>query len=226
MTQTIIGQSASSAPSAFDAGGATLAVSQSSINKKTCDLYEVRAGYDWATICLRKWESKNAQGDVRFGGEILIHSSFGNFNNTWGHCGYDFKEFLLNIRRDSFADKTMGSDAEVYDGPQTFRALVGKITRERRKNPQFSLLDKEGARELCDILVEAEPTILMSTDDMVREVMHLDKGTWGDEAFSEPWDFIRMRPNPQVVGFWEKIWPAFTAQLNAEIQTQSPAEQT
>lgn len=213
MTQSTASTSATATATADTATPSHLVTT---IKKKTCDLYEVRAGYDWATICMRKWQSQSPSGEIRYGGEILIHSSFGNYNNTWGHCGHDFASFLLAMRRDSFAEKTMGLAAEVYDGPQTFRYLVGKIFKERRKNARFSILDKEGARELYELFLLSESDILSSEDDMVREVMRMDKGTWGEEAYSEPWNMVCKRPDPQVVGFWTTLWPVFMAQLKAE----------
>ena len=69
--------------------------------------YEVRDGQrcgEWANITLRCWDNPPHAGTSRtemyYCGEIVIHSSHGNWANTWTACGEPFKRFLLDVEFD------------------------------------------------------------------------------------------------------------------------------
>jgi len=174
------------------------------VKKSTVEKYSIRAGHEYATICLSQWGP--AQQGLRegyYGGEILINSSFGSFNHAWTSCGEPFKKFLIGIDMDYFMKKCLGTSYRVYDGEATFKGVVQHVLEYRRDGSY----GKVQAREIYDDLIESQSEIESSEEAFGRST-----DGWLDEYY----DFIQYMPAPQAVGFWKTIWPVFEAELKSE----------
>ena len=87
-----------------------------SVTKATgAEHYVIRKNYEWASIVVRCWEAEE-HGKTRHCGEILIHSSYGSWANSWGHCGHQFKQFLTKLDFSYLFVKFMGHKFTVFDG--------------------------------------------------------------------------------------------------------------
>lgn len=179
------------------------------------ETYRIRADHEYATICLRAWP----RGD-HFCGEILIHSSFGNWAYQWGACANPFKRFLLGADFDYVFTKFMGTELRVFDGDASFRAIKRRVLAWRHRGD----LDKEVAREawneLADQREDAERSIYGFVDAMNDIVERVNRKRV-QEMLHEPWDLAETRYDSGAVGFWREIWPHFVAQLRVELEQEA-----
>jgi len=191
-----------------------------SVTKENMDCYRVRANGEWATICVREWTVGDCQltsEKVRYCGEILIHSTFGSWGNSWTHCGCRFKKFLSFVDFDYIFTKFMGSDFHRFDGQKSFEALCKRII-EYRKNGS---LDKEDARELWDEVHDREDSLSSRSVEAWVEILSqvsIDSRSRDVKRFlEEPWYLTVESDDQSAVGFWRDLWPDFKAALLAEI---------
>jgi hypothetical protein len=194
------------------------------VSKDVMETYRIRNGHDWATIALRTWSRQvNGGADTYYCGEILINSSFGSWAYVWTACGRPFKEFLVDADFDYVFTKFMGTQLRIFDGEATITGLVRKVLDARRRN----LLDAEEARELYDA-IESERSGMDSSVErycegvwrIARDLRIGERHPLHREVFSEPYFDTHDRYDPQPVGFWRDIWPAFTAELKREAESQ------
>ncbi len=87
------------------------------VTKTKRDCYEVRELGEWANITLNCWGNPEAK---RYGGEIVISSSFGTWSNAWSSCSVPFKQFLAEANFDYLFTKFMGTKLDRFDGNATF----------------------------------------------------------------------------------------------------------
>lgn len=183
----------------------------------TPEAYRVRtAGNEWATIVLFGWQATGNDGTPRECGEILIHSSFGSWANSWGHLGTPFKNFLLKAERDYIATKFMGTDAYKFDGALTVRELRRRLLRWRREGQ----LNKDEARQLWDYIEEREVELECSTHDFVGAMQQGETELVSSKAMrcflQEPWEHLATSLGIQFAGFWREVWPVFLGALKLE----------
>mgnify|MGYP000659772930 CR=1 FL=1 len=192
--------------------------------KDTMRVYRVRGGhggYEWATICVDGWEVKNGD-DTRYVGEILIHSSYGNWAYQWTHMGQPFYQFLATSERDYVASKFMGSDAYEYDGEGTVQEFRKDVLRQRRSDG----MSNEYARAVWDFIDENESRMETSERDFVEAVEELHQSL-RDEMLgghlplplqyflSDPYERVMSRLNPAFTNFWKELWPQFINNLQS-----------
>lgn len=193
------------------------------VTKDNFEAYRIQANGEWATICLRTWSRQVNDGkDIYHCGEILIHSSFGNFNNAWTACGVPFKRFLVGIGWDYFMEKC-GCKVHVYDGEGTLRNIRGEILR-RRRSLEFS---KSEAREVWEAVAAEADEIVRDIHSMVNGILTAANScvmTADCEGFfQEPWRYARTMDNPMATGFWKCLWPEFEGALRMEIDAVADA---
>jgi len=138
--------------------------------------------------------------------QLTVQSTFGTFGYTFGAIGGTAAAFLSDVSFDYLMGKLMGNDAMVFDAATTARSVKELIVRHRRRDD----LSNHEARQLWDALEEAVDLHHPSEDlffvALSEEPLFFD---W------EVWDIARRVPSPQAVGFWEKLWPLFLAELQA-----------
>lgn len=207
------------------------------------DTYEVRNDGEWATISLRSWKRDDLihGGRGSFGGEVMIHSSFGSWANSWNACGCPFPEFLISLDFHYVFTKFMGHNLAVYDGEETLKALKARIIELRRDER----CDKEMIQHLWDYIADNEGRALESLSEFVGlvsdasedlgstfyEVDRYDRYTIKPvrrasdimERLTEPWEMGRTQHDHQAVGFWRDIWPVFKQHLQWELEANKAA---
>ncbi|WKZ86287.1 hypothetical protein N5B55_04875 [Ralstonia pickettii] len=180
------------------------------VTKSTMETYDIRKGGEWATFCVRRWADEQPG---RFGGEILIHSSFGNYSNSWSACGVDFRQFLINTNYHYFMDKVLPNEHEEYDHEATVAALKKAVIEGLRKTKEF---DKEQARAIFEAIKDLPHCT--TTDQFVHEA--LNSHEIAQMTCSEPWHYATMREKPGPVWFWRELWPVFVAELRKELDAE------
>lgn len=176
--------------------------------------YRVFRNGECATIALGDWTNPKLEGrPVSYGGEILIHSSFGNFSHCWSACSVPFKEFLVGISMDSFMLKSMGPEYHKYNGKESVRKLKAAILRMRRQK----LYSADDVRDLWNNVCAEEDDAEHSESGFYRLVSNLRDGQFDDaEAY------LSYHPHQQAIGFWETLWPDFIAELKRELLPAEP----
>lgn len=160
---------------------------------------------EWGSIFLR--EGIGGEGERQYHWcELTCNTSFGVVGHYWGSMGMPAARFLAKISRDYALDKLWGLNTDVYCESTTRDNLKAHLLQERRS--LTSDLSRDTARQLWDELTDA---------DLDNEHSHI-VFVYGDDYWSEvyasgcgPKSTIR---NPQAEGFWERLWPAFIAELS------------
>lgn len=200
--------------------------------KSTMESYQIRKDHEYANISLRCWDNPPPADSSRgmyYGGEIMIHSSFGSWAYSWNACGSPFKRFLLGAGFDYIFGKFMGHALERFDGEASFRQVLAKVIECRRRRE----LNKAEARTAWDSLDDVRSQAECSEEGFCRAIgsaqedLGLSFNTSGVKQFakhelSEPWYMTIKKDDPSATRFWRILWPEFQAALRAEL-TQ-PAE--
>jgi len=197
-----------------------------SVTKETMDCYRVRAKGEWATICVREWTVGDCQltsEKVRYCGEILIHSTFGSWGNSWTHCGCRFKKFLSFVDFDYIFTKFMGGDLHRFDGEKSLEALRKRLIESRRDRS----LDKDDARDLWQAISENSDSLRSRSIELWVEVLcHVSSDSLSRDVkrfLEEPWNLTLSSDDQSAVGFWRDLWPEFKTALLSEL---TPAVET
>lgn len=192
-----------------------------SVRKGSIDSYHVSNNGEHATICIGEWKRDRGDGEICHCGEILIHSSFGAFANTWTACGSPFKQFLTKVEFHYFMGKCLGANFMKYDGDATLNRFLKDIVSARREQR----VGKDEAREAWDLFYGIQESFQQSSDIMCIEVggiqSHLP--TRLRHIADEPWEHIEKKPDVQATWFWKEIWPEFVAALKEELVELVPA---
>lgn len=190
------------------------------------ECYEVRDGRrggEWANITLRCWDNPPHAGTSRtemyYCGEIVIHSSHGNWANTWTACGEPFKQFLLDVEFDYIFGKFMGNNLHRFDGPATVKQIRQDILTRRRHGE----LTKFEAKEVWDAV------------DFDLERLEADEHSYGHTMLYIPNELVSTHPmrdyfadpsgwprsthyDRAASNFWRDLWPLFTEALRMELE--------
>lgn len=187
-----------------------------------CEHYVVRKSYEWASIVVRRWSVDEGADKVRHCGEILIHSSYGSWANSWGHCGVPFKRFLIGADFDYVFTKFMGNSLQIFDDQGSVKKLRARVIDYRKQGD----IDKEEARAVWDGIEDEEAALECSerefVDAVYRIVRDVDSGRV-QRMFAEPWELTAKCYDHQATGFWRELWPEFKATLIAETAEAVPA---
>lgn len=138
-------------------------------------------------------------------GCFMAHGSFGTFAYVWHNRGpRSLKTFLAGLSYDYFFGKTAASRGEVFCAEKTLAAIRSHVLESRRDGSVGPLTARAAWDDLAMI-------------DAVGQVTFFDMLTGSDEVMKildgDYYDLARTRPDPQCVGFWEAIWPAFLAEI-------------
>lgn len=197
-----------------------------SVTKEAMDCYRVRANGEWATICVREWTVGDCQltsEKIRYCGEILIHSTFGSWGNSWTHCGCRFKKFLSFADFDYLFTKFMGGNLYTFDGEKSLKGLRKRLIASRRDHS----FDKDDARDLWQAISENSDQLRGRSVDLWVEVLSRissDSDSREVKRFlQEPWEMTESSDDMSAVGFWRDLWPEFKASLLVEIALPTEA---
>lgn len=189
-----------------------LLTSDSVVRKQQMDCYRIRAKGEWATICIAEW-----RGEKHFGGEILIHSAFGSWANSWSACANPFKSFLCRCDFDYVFTKFMGHELRKHDGDASLKQLR-KSLLDSRKTGSF---DRADARELWDALDELRSELEdRDIHSWVESLSRISQDSQSRDIRSfleEPWNLATTSYDVSALGFWRDIWPTLRNTLLAEV---------
>lgn len=164
----------------------------------------VQCNGEWATVCYQGWKSAETP---RYGGEILVHSSYGNFAHAWGNIGVPFPDFLAKVSMESFMNKAYEQGPYVFD----LEASITAVRKEIETQYSDGAIDEELHREL---LSDLEEIALNHPDEYAFE---LALNTDGFEVVTGgvPTEYVRTESNPRLVNFWDELWPLVKTEMAA-----------
>lgn len=156
------------------------AQAQVEVREVTFTEISARASGEWCRLLLE--EST---------GRVQLISSWGTYSYRWTSIGNQtLPAFLAQCDWHYLASKFLGTDAYVFDQPETAVGLMEWICRARRSGD----LSKDQAREEWDLASQ------LRRGDISWE-------GWGSStSLCDPWEFGKRIPNPQWVRFWEVLW--------------------
>lgn len=164
------------------------------ISKSTVECYKIRhtSGMYWADI------SVDANGKQ---GRITIASDFGSWQNYWGACGSNFKEFLCGLDQHYVAGK-FGADKH-FDADATVKSYRETMATLSRRDKDIVLLE---INHLADNYAHKDE-FMMALNDMP-----------GIKGMYEGCPDFVYTITPGFKQFWEKVWPVFVEELKKEKQ--------
>lgn len=206
----------------------------------TMKVARIRGGHsnqEWATICYQGWQGTGVDGQPRECGEILIHSSFGSWANSWSHLGQPFEEWLKEAEKEYCAGKFLGSKAYTFDGEKTVKELRASLLECRREGS----LTKNDAKSLWDWVEESQLELECSADSFCNAMSRcFDEADWQDvmpgkyattgpgrgarHFLQEPWERIVTSLDRSFNNFWEALWPVFVANLQSIAKPEGEKE--
>ena len=197
----------------------------------TMNVARIRGGHgnlEWATICWTGWQATGVDGKPRECGEILIHSTFGSWANSWGHLGQPFDQWLQEAERSYCAEKFLGTRAREFDGEASVKSLRDSLLEHRRNGD----ITKNDARSIWDWIEDNEMELESGSEEFfVNRLYECSReADWQDEGhphkyherspgrgaryfLDEPYERSRHQLNRQFAGFWRDLWPVFVKQL-------------
>jgi len=186
--------------------------------KSICDMYRVYRDGEFATICVADWVNEKDNQKTSFGGEILVNSSFGAFCHTWSNCAIPFKQFLQRISFDSFMQKCLGAELQIFDGEASLNRVKQALLALRRSR----LLDAESAEERWTTLVYLSDVVQNSEESFYRELYDFCESC---EGLREPEFYVVKSHSLQAIGFWQQLWPIFQSMLESELNAATLPEE-
>jgi hypothetical protein len=180
------------------------------VEKSISESYTIHSKGEYARIVIVEWAPRDI-GHARpsYGGELLVHSSFGAFCNSWGACANPFKQFLIGLDRHYFMTKCRPGAAEEFDGEKSLQHVKEWLI-DKRKGGDFTRGD---TREAWNSIMDARDEIVHSEYAFVTVLQSLEI-----EGLDEPWHFSCRSLTAECVGFWRDLWPEFVAAVKAEQQ--------
>lgn len=161
------------------------------IAEKTVKSYEIRNNGEWGTVVV-----ETSEGYAR----VMAHTSFGEYGYTWIAPGKDALAFLKKIDFDYTMGKFRGN-YEVFDQTAHLEYLNNKIKELKHGDEAYYL---EEARQICFEASDSNTFMLILGGSELFELLFA-----ADYSEVE----VKTMPDPQCVGFWEKIWTPLISKL-------------
>ena len=162
---------------------------------------------EWGSFYLREGVSGEGERQNHWC-ELTCNTSFGTVGYYWGSMGRPAARFLAKIDRGYALNKLWGADAHVFDAKVAMDQARAVILSKRKAGD----LSSEQARDRWDDLADHRPT----DEFEFREMVYTTE--WLYAYLCDGHGPIGQVANPQAIGFWEELWPAFIAELVASTE--------
>lgn len=172
-------------------------------SKSACELYRFWAGPHYAAITVAPWLTLPGR---KFGGELLVHSTLGDFGGTVEDCKQDFVEYLRGLTKEAFFLHFGGNLRPRFDGSASVAKLGKAILAQRRAGVL-------GADAACELWTD----LRFSQDNAARsEISYRIMATrlcTAAPSLGQPVDHVVTSYGPQAQVFWDTFWPEFMTAL-------------
>lgn len=186
----------------------------SSVTKTTMEAYRIVAAGGDATIGLRSWQAPAAGGQPPHEqGEIMIFSSFGSWGYRWSNMGAPLKRFLISCSFDYLMGKLCAGNLREFDYTASLENWKNHLKEARRAQlltaDQFNeVFSDSGAAIDSPCGIELFLNRLETSQPLSLR---------GHPLWDSIEAYVVCRNSPQVVGFWQEIWPEFVQRLRDEM---------
>lgn len=181
------------------------------------EVHDVRAftvnnNGEYGTFFLREFQRQREDGSTAYSAELTANTSFGAVGYYWSAMGCPAKEFFKKTDMHYLGTKLWGASSRLFDCDETLQNIRSDLLAQRRQK----LMDKDEAMAIWDDLQSLEHC---SSQDEFRHMMgdlsHIDEWLPANEV---PFG---TRPNPQLVGFFKELWPAFVEAIQTTTEASS-----
>ncbi|WP_127158451.1 hypothetical protein [Xanthomonas arboricola] len=174
--------------------------------RETATCFAIAANGEHGRFYLTEGNEPDRRGGTTYWCVLVCHTTFGTVGHTWNSMGRPAAQFLAQIGKDYLLDKLWGLDSDVYDEDTARAGLACLIFEQRRQNAW----GRDEARSAFDELIDTE----LSSKEQFFAL------AYGSTFFPLCVDGgpNHTVANPQAVGFWEQLWPAFIGELTAEVE--------
>ena len=180
-------------------------------SKSNCDLHRIWAAGHYAAISIDAWRNP----DQSFGGELLVHSSLGDFGGTIESCAMSFREQLAALDLAGFIGYFGGYVRSAFDGKASVAKLGKTILTQRRAR----VLTADAACQLWSDLQFSGDTAARAELSFRITAARLCAAA---PSLGQPTDYVERTVGPQVHLFWAELWPEFTATLTRMMPDLQP----
>lgn len=172
-------------------------------SKSACELYRFWVGPHYAAITVApRWTVLGR----KFGGEILLHSTLGNFGGTIEDCKMEFTEYLRGLTMPAFFEQFGGPMRPMFDGKASV-ARLGKAILAQRRARGFTT---ETACELWGDLQFSGDSAARSELSFRTTAARICAAA---PPLGQPADHAVQTYGHQAQVFWDTLWPKFIATL-------------
>ena len=147
-------------------------------------------------------------------GHIALHTSHGDWQNSWSCPGMPFKEFLTTLD-DSYLMNKLGGRQEWFDGDATLKQLKRDIINSRREES----ISASDAREAYDSLKDLDLSNLYEYQHSIEQEDIVSK-VYADDYSSIP--CVRDH-DPSLRMFVKDLWPGLVQALKDELSQEKEA---
>lgn len=172
-------------------------------NSNLCEMYRIWAGGHYATICINNWSDEDS---ASFGGELLVHSSLGDFGGVIEGCSVPVVQHLRTMELEAFLMAFQGAAQLTFDAEQSRDKLKAAIITGRRQHR----LPTEVACEVWgDLRFSADDTSLNEEQFSALATRLCNLAP----ALGAPESYLVRTASPKAALFWRAIWPKFISKL-------------
>lgn len=168
-----------------------------------CELYRFWVGQHYAAITLDPWWPAPGR---KFGGELLVHSTLGNFGGTIDDCTMALTDYLRSLTMQAFFEQFGGSMRPTFDGKASVAKLGMAILVLRRARD----ISAETACELWGDLQFSGDNAAGSELSFRTTAARICAAV---PAMGHPADHAVQSYGPHAQLFWDTLWPKFIAAL-------------
>jgi hypothetical protein len=172
-------------------------------SKSACELYRFWVGQHYAAITVDPWWTVLGR---KFGGEILVHSTLGNFGGTIEDCKMEFTEYLRGLTMQAFFEQFGGPMRPTFDGKASVAKLGKAILSQRRAR-------SIGAETACELWGDLQFSADSAASSELSFRATAARICAAAPALGHPADHAVQTYAPQAQFFWDTLWPEFTAAL-------------
>ncbi|MBB3806371.1 hypothetical protein FHR51_002523 [Xanthomonas arboricola] len=176
--------------------------------RETATCFSIAANGEHGRFYLTEGSEPDGRGGTRHWCVLACHTTFGTVGHTWTSMGGPAAWFLAKIGRDYAINKLWCQHSQIFCGDKAVTDIRRQILDDRRQRE----LSHDDARERYDAFVDG-------IDNESQLGMLVEREAWlYDMLVHGGGSQVGKVDNPQAIGFWKQLWPAFIAELTAEVE--------
>ncbi|ASK91834.1 MULTISPECIES: hypothetical protein [Xanthomonas] len=175
--------------------------------RETATCFTIAANGEHGRFYLTEGNEPDRRGGTTYWCVLVCHTTFGTVGHTWNSMGGPASWFLGKIGRDYAIGKLWGAQSQIFCGEKAVADIRRLIIDDRRQGE----VSRDEARDRYDVLRDG-------IDSESHLGMLVEREDWLYESLLYGGHQIGKVDNPQALGFWQNLWPAFIAELTTQVE--------